>query len=196
MLASSPPLLFSERSDYILIWYFYFFRYFPLLIISMAHFSMSNSIPMSWLFILIACIRVSNSFSFLANDLMLSMSIRWSIFSCDLVSLYPPVHFLRMWLSGIITIRIISGDSPSRWKIPFWIFISTKLFPAAVNSNSSVFHCFHDKLYGFIWYLVHFETFYYPALRDNIVCLFVVNPRHNYIFSVSFCSPSSELTNV
>ena len=40
---------------------------FPLLIINMAHFSMQNSIPMSWLYILTACIRVSGSFSFLAT---------------------------------------------------------------------------------------------------------------------------------
>ena len=36
----------------------------PLFIISMAHFSMLNSIPISWLDILIVCIRVSSSFSF------------------------------------------------------------------------------------------------------------------------------------
>ena len=37
---------------------------FPLFITSMAHFSMPNSIPMSWLYILTACIKVSSSFSF------------------------------------------------------------------------------------------------------------------------------------
>ena len=37
----------------------------PLFISSMAHFSMPNSIPMSWLYILFACIRVFSSFSFL-----------------------------------------------------------------------------------------------------------------------------------
>ena len=36
----------------------------PLFITSMAHFSMPNSIPMSWLYILTSCIRVSSSFSF------------------------------------------------------------------------------------------------------------------------------------
>ena len=38
---------------------------------------------------------------------MLSMYIKWLIFSCDLLSLYPAVHFLSMWLSGIIIIIII-----------------------------------------------------------------------------------------
>ena len=37
----------------------------PLFSISMAHFSMPNSIPISWLHILIDCIKVSSSFSFL-----------------------------------------------------------------------------------------------------------------------------------
>ena len=46
----------------------------PLFIISMAHFSMLNSIPMPWLYIPTECIRVSNSFSFIANSLMY---IRW-----------------------------------------------------------------------------------------------------------------------
>ena len=36
-----------------------------LFITSMTHFSMPNSIPMYWLYVLIACSRVSNSFSFL-----------------------------------------------------------------------------------------------------------------------------------
>ena len=29
------------------------------------------------------------------------------MFSCDLLSLYPAVHFLSMWLSGIMAIIII-----------------------------------------------------------------------------------------
>ena len=41
---------------------------FPLFIISKAHFKMPNSIPTSWLYILTACIRVSNSFSFFATQ--------------------------------------------------------------------------------------------------------------------------------
>ena len=55
-------------------------------------FSKPNSIPMSWLYILTSYIRVS-SYSFFANSLISSMYIRWLIFSCDLLSLYPAVHF-------------------------------------------------------------------------------------------------------
>ena len=53
---------------------------FPLFIISMAHFSMIHSIPISSLHILATCIWISDSFSFLANCLMSSTYIRWLIF--------------------------------------------------------------------------------------------------------------------
>ena len=35
------------------------------------------------------------------------MYIKWLTFSCDLPILYPAVHFLSMWLSGIMAIIII-----------------------------------------------------------------------------------------
>ena len=37
------------------------------------------------------------------------MYIRWLIFSCDLQSLHPAVHFLSMWLSGIMAIMNSKG---------------------------------------------------------------------------------------
>ena len=117
----------------------------PLIITSMAHFSMLNSIPMSWLYILTASIRVSSSFSFFANSLTSSMYIRWLIFYCNLLSLYPAVHFLSMWLSGIMAIMNCNGDSVSPWNIPLWIFASTKLLPLAVNSTFLVFMVFSIK---------------------------------------------------
>ena len=46
-----------------------------LFITSMAHFSIPNSIRMSWLYILTACIRISSSFSFFTNSLMSSTYI-------------------------------------------------------------------------------------------------------------------------
>ena len=108
---------------------------FLLFLISVAHFSMPNSIPMSWLNILTASIRVSNSFSFLANSLI-SMYIRWVIFSCYLLSLYPLVHFRSMWLSGVSAVTNNNGDSASPWNITLWIF--AKLFPPAVNFTLQV----------------------------------------------------------
>ena len=94
--------LFSERSDFSLIWLFYsLICCFLLFIMSMAYFSMPNSIPISSLHILTVCIWVFNSFSFLANSLM-STYIRWLIFSCDLWSLYFSAHFLNMWVGWVL----------------------------------------------------------------------------------------------
>ena len=101
---------------------------------SMVHFPMPNSIPMSWLYILTACMRVFSSFSFFANNLMSSMYIRWLIFSCYLLSLYPAAHFLSMWFSGIMAIMNSKGDSASPWKIPLWIFVLAMLLPPVVSS--------------------------------------------------------------
>ena len=117
----------------------------PLFITSMAHFSLLNPIPISWLYILTACMRVSSSFSFFANSLMSSMYIRWLIFSCDLRSLYPAVHFLSMWLRDIMAIMNSKGDSASALKIPLRIFVSAKLFPLAVSSTLQVFMVFSVK---------------------------------------------------
>ena len=63
-------------------------------------------------------VLVSNSFLLMANSLMSSMYIRWLIFSYDLLSLYPPVHFLRMWLIDIIAITNSNDNSASPWNIP------------------------------------------------------------------------------
>ena len=109
-------------------------------------FSMPNSIPMSRLYILTTCMRVSSSLSFLANNLMSSMYIRWLISSCDQLSLYPAVHFLSMWFSGIMAIMNSKGDSASPWKMPLLIFVSAMLLPPAVRSTLQVFMVFSMKL--------------------------------------------------
>ena len=89
---------------------------------------MPNSIPMSWLHILTICIRVSIFFSIFANILMSLMYIRWFIFSCNLLSLYPAVHFLSMCLRSIMVIMNFKGDSASPWKIPLWILFQPIFF--------------------------------------------------------------------
>ena len=93
---------------------------------------------MSRLYILTVCIRVFSSFSFFANSLMSSMYIKWLTFSCDLLSLYPAVHFLSVWLSGIMAIMNSKGDWASLWQIPLWIFASADLLPPDVNSTLQV----------------------------------------------------------
>ena len=94
-------------------------------------------------YILTACIKVFNSFSFFAKSLMPPMQIRLSIFSCNLLSLYPPIHFLSVWLSGIIAIT--SSDSASPWNMRLWIFASAKLHPSAGNSTLQVSMVFSMK---------------------------------------------------
>ena len=148
---------------------------------------MPNSIPMSLLYIITAYIRVSNCFSFLTNSLMLSMYIRWLIFSCDLVSLYPPGHFLSMWLSGIIAITNSNVESTFSWNIPLWIFTSARLFPPAINFTLQFSLVFFNKFFDFIRYLVHFETVYYPVLKDHIVSLFVARFWHLILLSLWMC---------
>ena len=73
------------------------------------------------------------------------MYIRRLIFSCDLLSLYPPEHFLGMWFSGIMAIMNSNSDSTSPWKIPLWIIASAKLLPPAVNSTLQIFMVFSIK---------------------------------------------------
>ena len=107
--------LFSERSYFlILIYLFIWFacsipsvmRHFTLFIISLAHFSMPNSISKSWLYILTNCIRVSNYFFFffLKNGLMSSMYIRWLIFSCDLFSC---IRLCISWVCGWVASSLL-----------------------------------------------------------------------------------------
>ncbi len=73
---------------------------------------------------------------------MSSMYMKWLMFSCDLLSLYPAVHFLGMWLTGIMAITNSNGDSASLWNMPLWIFTSAKLYPPAVNSTHQVWMVF------------------------------------------------------
>ena len=133
----------------------------PLFITSIAYFSMPNSIPMSWLYSLAACIRASSSSPFLANSLMSSIYIKWLIFSCDLHSLYPTVHFLSKWLSSIMVIMNSKGDRTSPWKIRLWIFASVKLLPPAVNSTLQVFMVFLIKFMTSYYILCEFFSLVY-----------------------------------
>ena len=63
------------------------------------------------------------------------MYIRWLIFSCDLLSLYPAVHFLSSWLSGIMAIM---NSDYEQW---LWIIIiihSLELFTSALADGFSL----------------------------------------------------------
>ena len=118
---------------------------------------------------------------------MSSMYIMWLIFYCDLLSSYPAVDFLSMWLNGIMAFTNSNSDSGSPWKIALWIFALAKLPPPVVNFTIQDFMVFLINLF-FIWYFVHFETVYYPTLRYHIIYVFVVNPGHNDIFPLVLLS--------
>ena len=61
---------------------------FLLFLVSIAHSSISYSIPISSQYILTACFKVSDSFSSLANTLMSTMYVMWLLFTCDLVRFF------------------------------------------------------------------------------------------------------------
>ena len=133
--------LFSESSDFFLIYSSIPFVMccFTLFIISMTHFSMPNSIPTCWLYILTGCVRVCNSLSFFENSLISSMNVMWLIFSCTLVSFYPTVHYLIMFLSDIIAFINSNGCIAYPWNISLWIFSLANFFSPPVNSTFQVF---------------------------------------------------------
>ena len=68
------------------------------------------------------------------------------------LSFYPAVHFMSVWLSGIIPIINSNGDCASPRNIPLWIFDSTKLFPPAVNST------FRDFMVSSIKFMTSFDN--------------------------------------
>ena len=79
-----PLLIFLSICKFLFLqtfWFSLIFRHyrFPLFIMNLAHFSLL----LFSMYILTACMKVSNSFSFLAYSLMSSKCIRWLIFSCD-----------------------------------------------------------------------------------------------------------------
>ena len=49
----------------------------------------------------------------------------------------------------------------------------------------SSFYGFCDEVYDFVRYFVHFLTFYYPSLRDDVIGLFQVNPVFSSMVLIS-----------
>ena len=102
--------------------------FFPFLFLCY-RFSIPNSIPIFWLYILIACIRVSNSSSFFANSLCRPYTLSGWFFS------WCPCTFSKYvteWHH-----RNSNTESLSPWNITLWIFTSIKVFLLAVKSTPS-----------------------------------------------------------
>ena len=105
----------------------------PLFVISTAHFSIPNFIPMSPLNILTVCISKSSWFEVFAYNFKSSINRRWLIFILFPED-YPASHFLRMRVRGIIVITNSSGDKESPQKIPLFMSTLPRLCPFDVSS--------------------------------------------------------------
>ena len=101
------------------------------------------------------------------------MYIRWLIFSWDLLSLYPAVHFLSMWLSGIVAIINSNSNCGTPWNITLWIFASAKLFPPANNSTLPIFTVFSIKFVTSSDILNIWSSLL-STLRDDIILLLLL----------------------
>ena len=104
---------------------------------------MPSSISMSWLYILIACNRVSYFLNFCQFDVVhahkvTDLFLRFSKFKSGCV-------FLVCVWRGIIAIINSNGDSVSPRNIPLWIFVSAMIFLPAVNFTLQVFMVFSVK---------------------------------------------------
>ena len=113
------------------------FLHFPLFI---AHFSMPNSISLSWLCILIVCVRVSSSFSFFANTSNISsiyiyiyIYIRWLIFIfslfCRFVAPGTLAKYLVQWHHFYYT-AVARVSLPGRKLRSFSL---ARVWPPAIN---------------------------------------------------------------
>ena len=85
----------------------------PLFIPSMVHFFMLSSIPISWLYILIVCIWVSNSFSFLVKKKVWCRprtSSGWSFpviyWVCNRLCISYGCGWVISWLSQIVMVIV------------------------------------------------------------------------------------------
>ena len=172
----------------------------------MAHFSVPNSIPISWLYILIFLISIRNFYLFLTNSLISSISISWLIFRCKIVI---PVHYLSMWFSSIIAIKIVivKVHFPGRYLSGF----SSQLLFSPLSCFSwlrwrSLWLCcisctFLDSLLSSYVgsYRRPFCSQYTPLLHFNATFCWswVCTAGHQLLLKPTFCSSgnSSQLTS-
>ena len=127
--------LFSKRSDFSGFGSSIssFICSFPFLFISKARFSLLIPILISWLYILIACVRSRIFFRFLHTAWCRPCLLGgWFCIS-------KFVHFVAMWFSGIIAITNSNRGSASPWKISHLIFTFAEVFPPAIKSTVQLF---------------------------------------------------------
>ena len=118
--------------------------YFPFFIFNLAHLCMSNSITMSWLYILSVSNWMAILFPFLANRLMSSLYIRILIISFNLINW---IYLCIFWVKNSY------GDSASPCNIDLRIFNSAIFLISCCSIHSPGAF---DELYDFVGYLIHF----------------------------------------
>ena len=136
--------------------------------------------------ILIVCIRVSYSFSFLTSSLMSSLYVRWVIFFLRVCKFITPVHFLSMGLSGIIAITSSYGESQSPWQIPLWIFYCSKVFPPAIKSTRQLFRVSMMSLMSLSNFCAFLDSLLSNFGGSYHWISFSQSPRHGNIFPYRF----------
>ena len=107
---------------------------------------MPISIPMSWLYILPACISFEFVFIFGKQFDVVHVHYMFDLF-LRFTKFVSAENFLSIWLNVLIAIINSNGDRASPWNIFLGIFVSAKLFPPAANSTLQVFMFYFDKVY-------------------------------------------------
>ena len=138
----------------------------PRFIMSIAHFSMSNSIPISWMYVLIVCINLQ-SFSFFRYFYIIHVHKVISLFLW-FCKFFAPMFYQSIYLSGIIARTNSSGDSEFSWKVSLYI-------SKCLSSRCQ----FHPSVFPGIWFGLIFGTF-----SDNVLSEFA-GPFHR-----QFCRQS------
>ena len=96
---------------------------------NMADFSKPNSIPTSWLYILIVCISVFNYFSFFVSTFMLSINLFLWFWKFVAASTFPKVLSWAVSLPWRIALERVNLNGRG-----LWIFTSAGIEPPTINS--------------------------------------------------------------
>ena len=142
---SLPTLPRTSKCPFLRVFWYFLLSVnciFPLLIMSMAHFSRPNSIPISWIYILIVGLRISNSFSFFFSfwkqlavvyvHLVVNLFLWLTKFVCDWVA------------TLLLQIVMVTGHLPGIYLSGIFPELS---FFSSCQFHFSVFHGFRHNLY-------------------------------------------------
>ena len=137
---------------------------------------------------------------------MSSIYIKWLTFSCDLLSLYPTVHFLSMWFRGIMAIMNSRGGIATLWKIPICILFQPSFFLRLLIQPSSFFMVCSMKFmvscdilflylgpFGSMWSFLYYYYYYYYYHYYSLRVLMISIPRCFFLLEFERQQVSSNL---